>query len=217
LKRLISSDKQISKAWSEAWTVKSFRIQAIITLIVVLSFSLVFNRFFDFVEARQGELLQDYILELLPAYNVSWAVFFFLYTGIIFGLASHFAYPKVILLAFQTYILVTLCRIGTITLLPLEAPIGYLPLREPFVQLFTTGGKIISKDLFFSGHMSTILSVYFSINRSGPKAYLFVCSLMIGILLLVQHVHYTIDVIVAIPATFIIFHFCRRYVAGRAL
>ncbi len=179
-----------------------------------MSFSIIFNRFFDFVEGREGARLEDYLLMVMPSYNVSWIVFFFLYSGIIFGIYSHLNHPKTILIIFQTYILVTFMRIITITFLPLEPPVGYIPLREPFVQLFTSGGKIISKDLFFSGHMSTILSLYFASHRKYVREFLLFCTMMIGTMVLLQHVHYTIDVVVAVPATYLVFLFAKKYLGG---
>lgn len=210
-----SKSTSVKNAWKNAWSYPAFRTQALVSLIGILSFTIVFNRFFDFVEARQGTLLNDYVLNVLPSYNVSWIVFFFLYSGIIFGIYYHLSHPKTILIIFQTYIIVSLLRICTITLFPLEPPDGYLPLREPFVQLFTSGGRIISKDLFFSGHMSTILSLFFASHRKYVRTFLLFCSLMVGVMVLIQHVHYTIDVIVAVPATYLIFIFCKKYLGGR--
>ena len=204
----------IGTAWRYAWSFASFRIQVVITFIAVSSFTVIFSSFFDFVESRSGALMSDYLLESLPSYNVSWIVFFFLYSGILFGLYYHLNHPKTILIIFQTYVIVTLVRICTITLIPLEPPVGYIPLREPFVQLFTSGGKIISKDLFFSGHMSTILSLFFASHRKYVRTFLLFCTLMVGVMVLVQHVHYTIDVIVAIPATYMIYFFSKKYLGG---
>lgn len=215
-KKNSTNSSTIVSAWQEAWTYPSFRFQSIITLIAVSSFTIIFSRFFDFVESRQGSFLNDFILAMLPAYNVSWIVFFFLYSGIIFGIYYHLREPKIILIIFQTYVLITLVRICTITLIPLEPPLGYIPLREPFVQLFTSEGKIISKDLFFSGHMSTILSLFFASRRKYVRTFLLYCSLMVGTMVLIQHVHYTIDVIVAVPATYIIYIICKKYLGGKA-
>jgi hypothetical protein len=209
-------DPSVKDSWAIAWKHRSFRVQFIITLLVVLSFSVVFNRFFDFVESRHGSSLIDFVLDYLPVYDVSWLVFFFLYSGILVGIYYHLNHPKTILIVLQTYVLVTLTRICTITLIPLEPPQDYLPLREPFVQLFTTDGKIISKDLFFSGHMSTILSLYFASHRKYVREFLMFCSMMIGVLVLIQRVHYTIDVIVAIPATFVMYYFSKNNLGGKS-
>jgi hypothetical protein len=190
-------------------------MQASLFLALVISFTFIFKYFFDFVESRSGSYLNDPLLIYLPSYDVSWVVFFFLYSGILLGLWYHLSHPKTILVTFQTYVLVTLVRLCTITLFPLEPPDGYIPLREPFVQLFTTDGNIISKDLFFSGHMSTILSLYFSSHRKYIRTFLLFCSFMIGAMVLLQHVHYTVDVLFAIPATYVIYYFCRNYLGGK--
>lgn len=215
LGKRVAFKSEVKNAWKLAWSFRAFRIQAVVTLIVVSSFSVIFNRFFDFVESREGTLLKDYVLEILPSYNVSWIIFFFLYSGIILGVYAHLHHPKTILLIFQTYVIVTIIRICTITVLPLEPPVGYIPLREPLVQFFTNGGKIISKDLFFSGHMSTILSLYYASHRKYLKAYLLFSSIVIGVMVLIQHVHYTIDVIVAVPATLLTYRFCKTSLAGK--
>ena len=212
----ISFKFQIKNAWAHAWAFKSFRIQAIITLLCIISFSVIFYRFFEFVESRDGMKLNDYILTFLPAADVSWVVFAFLYSGIVFGIYFHLSHPKTILIIFQAYVIVTLLRVLTITLIPLEPPAGYIPLREPVVQLFTAGGKIISKDLFFSGHMSTILTLLFSTHRKNVKAFLLLSSIMIGSMVLIQHVHYTIDVIAAIPATYLVYFISKKYLAGKS-
>ena len=202
------------EAWKGALNNQKFRWQFIVTILVLSTFTFIFKHFFDYIESRPGTQLGDFVLDFLPAYNVSWGVFFILYSAIVIGIYTHIAHPKTVLIIFQTYILVTFVRMVTITLLPLEPPIGYLPLREPVVQFFTNGGKIISKDLFFSGHVSTVLSVYLGTHLPKTKSVLFVCVIAMCILLLIQHVHYTVDVLVAIPATYLVYKFCKKFLGG---
>ncbi len=193
---------------------RQFRLQFIITLLVLSTFTFIFKHFFDYIESRTGTQLGDFLLDNIPAYNVSWGVFFILYSAIVIGMYTHRAHPKTVLIILQTYIIVTFVRMVTITLLPLEPPVGYLPLREPVVQFFTNGGKIISKDLFFSGHVSTVLSVYLGTHLPKTKSVLFVCVVAMCVLLLVQHVHYTVDVIAALPATWLVYKFCKKFLVG---
>lgn len=204
-----------SIAWKGALKNRAFKIQAIIFGLLLLSFSFIFTWFFDYIEARPGKQLHDFILNTLPAYNVSWGVFFCLYSAIVLGFVVHRSHPKIILLIVQTYVLITFTRMLSITLVPLEAPVGYVPLREPIVQFFTNGGRIISKDLFFSGHMTTVLSLYFGTQNPKAKKYMLLMVSFMAVLLLIQHVHYTIDVICAIPATWIVFRLCKRYLGGK--
>ncbi len=210
-----NSQSSASEAWKGAMNNLNFRIQFISTMLVLSTFTFIFTSFFDFIEARSGTLLNDFVLNNIPSYNVSWGVFLVLYSAIVVGIYAHRAHPKTVLIILQTYILVTFVRMVTITLLPLEPPIGYHPLREPVVQFFTNGGRIISRDLFFSGHVSTVMSVYLGTHIPKIKSFLFVCVIAICMLLLVQHVHYTIDVIVAIPATWLVFKFCKKFFGGK--
>ena len=208
---------EIGTSWKGAFSHPSFRNQFVLTFLVLLSFAFIFPYFFDFIEARNGPVMTDILLEQLPAMDVSLVVFFFLYSGIVVGLISHLSHPKAVLLAFQTYVLITLVRMLSITLFPLNPPVGYIPLREPFVSLFTTNGRIISRDLFFSGHMSTILSILFATHKVWIRRYLILCASMIGMMILLQHVHYTIDVVVAVPMTYLVFRFCKRFLGGRGV
>lgn len=154
--------------------------------------------FFDFIESRSGMLLTDPVLDLLPSRNVSWLVFFILYSGAVLGLYSNSDKPVAFLLTLQSYVFVMLMRCLTLTLLPLEPPLGYVPLREPIVQMFFThDGRIISKDLFFSGHMSSLLVLVYTVGRTEVRHVLIIFSCILGILLMVQHVHYTIDILAA--------------------
>ena len=212
----INNRKKLDKInWTKALNDKTFLIQFIITLLILSTFTFIFTFFFDFIEARSGWQIKDFVLNTIPAIDVSWAVFLCLYSAIFVGMFVNRTQPYTILLILQTYILVTFVRMLCITLLPLEAPIGYVPLREPLVQFFTNGGRIISKDLFFSGHMTTVLSLYFGTRLPRSKGYLLACVFAMFILLLIQHVHYTIDVLFAIPFTWLVYQFCNKYLGGK--
>ncbi|MCX6291235.1 MAG: phosphatase PAP2-related protein [Bacteroidetes bacterium] len=196
-----SSFTPVKQAWSHSWKQPSFRVQFIFFLAVVIGFAFFFPYFFDYLEARDGKILNDPLLNLIPPKDISWTVFFFLYSGILIGLFCNILKPKNFLIGLEIYALVTLLRITSLSLVALNPPPGYIALKEPFVQLFTNGGRLISKDLFFSGHVSTILAFYFSVGQKQFKNILLIFSVMVGCLVLVQHVHYTIDVLVSPLAT----------------
>ncbi len=89
-----------------------------------------------------------------------------------------------------------LFRIAAMWATPLEAPPGTIPLLDPLVRLFGPG-KLLTKDLFFSGHTSTLFLLALTVPGRGWKALFLVCTAAVGISVLVQHVHYTVDVLAA--------------------
>nr|WP_283769986.1 phosphatase PAP2-related protein [Mucilaginibacter sp. Bleaf8] len=94
------------------------------------------------------------------------------------------------------YIAICTARILTITLIPLAAPLGLVELVDPLTGVFY-GHATITKDLFFSGHTATLVAMYFCLPKKGERIAAIIASVAVGILLLVQHVHYTIDVLAA--------------------
>ena len=82
-------------------------------------------------------------------------------------------------------------------LVPLEPPIGIIPLRDPFVEGAFYDNKVLVKDLFFSGHTSNMVLLTLFMDIKWLKIILAFAATTVGYLVLVQHVHYTIDVIAA--------------------
>jgi hypothetical protein len=213
----VSYFTSVRQLWRAALKQPSFRLQLILSLLILAGFGFFFPFFFDYVEGRHGILLNDPLLNLIQPRDTSWTVFFFLYTGIFMGIFINLRHPKNFLVMLEIYCMVTLLRITSLTCIAFDPPNGYIPLKEPFVQLFTNGGRIISKDLFFSGHVSTILSVYFSVQHKQAKSILFIFSVMIGMLVLLQHVHYTIDVLFSPIATFACAWFSKKVLTKNIL
>jgi membrane-associated phospholipid phosphatase len=82
----------------------------------------------------------------------------------------------------------------TISLVPLDPPAGLIGLADPLSNFFY-GPKFITRDLFFSGHTSTVFLLYLCLPGKADKKLALAATLSVAILLLVQHVHYTLDVL----------------------
>ena len=67
----------------------------------------------------------------------------------------------------------------------------------------TPKGGYIVKDLFFSGHVSAVMLFYFVVDQKLTRKILLVLAFLIGAFLLIQHVHYTMDIIAAPIFSFI--------------
>jgi len=96
----------------------------------------------------------------------------------------------------QPYSLLTLFRMAAMYAMPLDPPASMLLLADPLVELFGTG-KLLTRDLFFSGHTSIMFILFLTSKDKILRIILLIGTISIGMLVLVQHVHYTIDVLAA--------------------
>ena len=92
-------------------------------------------------------------------------------------------------------------RIIAMYLLPLEPPQNMIMLNDPFVEFFGTG-QTLTKDLFFSGHTATLFILFLVSEKKIIKTIFLVSTIIVAISVLLQHVHYTIDVFAAIFFTY---------------
>jgi hypothetical protein len=77
-------------------------------------------------------------------------------------------------------------------------------LIDPITGIFY-GNAVITKDLFYSGHTSTMVLVLLCLEKRIDKIVASIALIVVMILLLVQHIHYTIDVVAAPVFVYIIY------------
>lgn len=187
----------ISGAWRNALQVKSFRLKLILAALLLLFCSWLAPIVFQYAEQRTGVLLQDFILDWLLVKDLSPAIFIIIYTLLIISIITLLTRPHYFLIVLQAYVLLTLVRFVTIFLIPLEAPEGIIVLHDPFTDRIFYQGVVITKDLFFSGHTSILMLMAFGMPFPRLKIILFIGATAVGLMLLIQHAHYTIDVLAA--------------------
>ncbi|RSK50825.1 phosphatase PAP2-related protein [Hymenobacter rigui] len=184
--------------WPAAWHRPAFRGQlgAVVVLLLLLTSQL--PRYFAWVQARPGRTLPDPLLAALPAHDVSGLTFAVIYLGIGLGVTVLLPRPLRLLRALWAYLGLHLLRCLTLYLLPLEPPPGLVLLRDPLVdQLIYAAPAPITKDLFFSGHTATLLLLALAVPVGWRRWGLLAGTVAIGTLVLVQHAHYTYDVLAA--------------------
>lgn len=163
--------------------------------VVALLFS--FGPFFNMIEHRHGTRLNDFILSKIPVYDLSWVIFSIMYFVVFAGFFYALTIPKLLSKALLAYAILTTLRLITIYLVNLDPPAGIIPLKDPFFALVLAPKEIVNKDLFFSGHTSTVFLFAFMIPHSLLKKIFYAFCILIPAMVLVQHVHYTIDVVLA--------------------
>jgi hypothetical protein len=196
--------EEIAIHWSAIWEEKSFRNKSIIGIIVLIVIFSFFPFFFEIIEKRNGFVLNDPLLALLPAYNLSIPIFAVIWSMSIFIVIRCFQDPDFFILLMWSFILLCLSRIVSISLVALNAPEGIVTLKDPIVSIFY-GKRYITKDLFFSGHTSTQFLFFLCLRKRTDKIIALIASVAIGVMVLIQHVHYTIDVVAAPLFAFLVY------------
>ena len=183
-------------SWKTFFQNKKRRTEFIITLLVLVPLMLAFSQFILFIEQRDGVVLNDPLLNTFNPINLTWLTFSLIYLSLIMFFVSVIKDPKKLMIGLQSYGLMVIFRTIAMYLTPLEAPGTLLVLDDPFVQLFGKG-DVLTKDLFFSGHTGTLFLLFLLAEKRTLKILFLTSTIMVGSAVLLQHVHYSIDVFVA--------------------
>jgi membrane-associated phospholipid phosphatase len=189
-------DKREQVLWSEALTNRSFKIKFIGGLSLVAITLSLYPPFFDYIEQRNGKVLNDFFLQKLPAKNVSTPVFAIIWSMGALMLYQAIRNPRIAINTTWCFLLIALTRVVSISLWHLNPPVELIPLIDPLSNTFY-GGKFITKDLFYSGHTATQFLMFLCLEKRIDKILALISTVVIGILVLIQHVHYTLDVVTA--------------------
>jgi len=152
--------------------------------------------YFNYIESRNGVVLNDSLLDWLPAINVSIPVFIILWGMVSLFIIKAVQNPLLFLQFIWCLILLHLSRVVSIGITPLNAPKNLIILKDPLSSNFYDV-PFITKDLFYSGHTATMFLMYLCFQGKWEKVIALIASISMGILVLVQHIHYTIDVVTA--------------------
>lgn len=187
--------------WKEFLKVKRNKVEIVITFLLLTLVLLALTNFLNYIESRKGVVLSDPILNLFNPIDLTWLTFALIYVSIVVAIITLAQNPKRLLFAVQLYTLMVVVRIIAMYLLPLEPPAKMIILTDPFVEFFGTG-QTLTKDLFFSGHTATLFILYLVSEKKIIKITFLISTILVAIAVLLQHVHYTIDVFAAVFFTY---------------
>ena len=182
--------------WKSFLKDKKNLTEFVITAVIVTAVIIAFSHFLHFVEQREGVVLNDPLLNAFNPIDLTWLTFALIYLSLIIFVITTFNKPDKLLVAFQAYGLMLIFRTIAMYLTPFEAPETILLLNDPFVQFFAKG-DILTKDLFFSGHTGTLFLVSLLAENKTLKTIFLILTILVGFAVLLQHVHYSVDVFVA--------------------
>jgi len=204
-----------SNTWGEAWQNKGFRTKLIGSLLIFVGLLLFLPHFFAFIEKREGVVINDWVLQLVPAKNFSVIIFILIWSVFLLAIIRSVQEPAISLMILLSVVIILFLRILTIYFVVLDPPPGLIVLTDPLTSL-TYGGKeiFITKDLFFSGHTSNLFIVYLCLQKKADKTFVLLSAITVGILVLVQHVHYSMDVIAAFIITWLVVKWVKKLLSA---
>ena len=201
--------------WKIALGSAVFRKKVLVSLLIFIAILIAFPHFFAFIESRQGWQLSDPLLGMIPAKDLSIFTFSTLWLMSLFLIVRMIQQPSLAVLAIVAIDLIFVTRMVTIILFPLEPPPGLIALEDPISNFFYGKGQgFITRDLFFSGHTSSMIMIGLLLPRKWEKRLAFAAAFVVGCLVLVQHIHYSIDVLGAWVFTWFLYRLAKAIVVS---
>lgn len=181
----------------------------VVASFALLLVSLVINYYAGtYATSRASNWVTDVILNNIPVFDVDW---FFVYGAVafwIFIIGLCVVKPHRIPFTVKSISLFILVRSVFVSL----THIGPFPTQitldvSNLLSKFTFGG-----DLFFSGHtgLPFLMALVFWDNRP-LRIFFILCSVAFGIVVLLGHLHYSIDVLGAFFITYSIYRLCELF------
>lgn len=195
---------ELQYSWSSAWQTEGFAIKLGATIATFIVGALQFPTYLNHIQHRKGIVLDDIILNYIPATDVSYLIFGIIYGLLVYMLIRTLKNAQLFLLFAITFMIETVLRMMSIYFVPLDAPLGLINLSDPLTEaLVYSTNQPITKDLFFSGHTSTMIMIWIFLQKPLEKKVGAIACLTLAFLLLLQHIHYTADVVAAFIFTYL--------------
>jgi hypothetical protein len=185
------------KPWKLYFSNVPNRIGAGVTLgtLAVTVFSL--SQFLILIENRNGTTFVDPLQALFTPSDHTYTTFTLLYGAVIAAFLAVIRRPAQCMLVLRSYTALVSIRMLCMWLAPFNPPSAMIPLADPLVQLVSGSANPLTRDLFFSGHTSLLALLAMCMPERRLQALFAAVTIVVALLLVLQHVHYTIDVVVA--------------------
>ncbi len=162
------------------------------------------------LENRPGFDIYDPVLAALPAKDVSDWIFILMYSMTAVGVILIGRDPRQLLRFLLSSGIMYLFRFVCILLIPLNAPPDLVVLRDPIVDILKFHSVFLRRDLFFSGHFASVFLIFLAVGKNWYRWIFLFFGFVVGYLILVQHIHYSYDILGAV-----VFSYLSFYLAGR--
>lgn len=185
-------------AWRSLASNRRDLILAIITVVILIASIISYAQFLTGIEHRQGFSFIDPVHQLIGPVDFTWPIFLMIYGALIAALVVLSQQPHLLFRVLRAYTILIALRMLAMWMMPLDPPSTMIALTDPIVEFVSTGGaSTLTRDLFFSGHTATLVLIGAMVpNRIFRRSY-YAIAAVVATMLMAQHVHYTVDIIVA--------------------
>jgi hypothetical protein len=198
----------VKDRWKAACDTSPKILRLISGSVILFTILSLLPHFFARIEKRQGAVLNDWILAHVPAHDVSTYIFVIIWgMGLLILLRAIYK-PEIYVTYVWALIFVCIARMISITFVALNPPVGLVHLADPLTGVFY-GEASITKDLFFSGHIATVTLIALCLEKRNDKIIAAFAVVIIAVLLIVQHIHYTIDIVASPFITYACFRLAK--------
>jgi hypothetical protein len=204
--------KEVVDRWRDAAKNKQFIAMLAVTAVAFIGLLVFISYFQIYIENRSGVAFEDPITSAIPAISLDTLTFVAIYLAHIVAVWLTLKNPRQFLTFLLGELLVYIFRVVAMYLMPLDAPYGTIVLYDPFLIWFG-GGEIITKDLFFSGHTATTFMAFLITTNKKAKIFVFLMLILVVCGVLLQRVHYTVDVYAAFFFAFTAYKMAKYFVS----
>jgi membrane-associated phospholipid phosphatase len=185
--------------WKSLENKKKYSILLLVSILTLLSGLLITVQYVPRFETREGFVPYDPFMDFLPARDVSTMVFFVLYAAVFGSFIWLMKHPRTLALYILSFGIMYWIRTLCITLVAFNEPANLIPLADPFIEMLGIYQAFVKRDLFFSGHFASVYLGYLAMSRVTKWSWLWLVGcVLIGIGVMVQHIHFSYDIIGAI-------------------
>jgi len=177
-------------------------IQALVFITSLTILSLALSAFaINANEYKTGGILLNSLITWRNNKDFSMYIFLFEYTCFFVGFFNILRIPRITIGFLFAISFMFVFRSIAIYLVPLKPPPGIIVLFDPIIYFFT--GKSHIRDLFFSGHIALLIVTVLYQEKAYAQTFILLGVFIVATLLLVQRVHYIIDIVFALPFSLI--------------
>jgi hypothetical protein len=181
--------------WRDALSEKYFSVKYILNFAVCFSLYMLIVQFLVWNRYRPGVILHDPIQQFFTPIDFSFWIFSITYFCAVSFILYIAARPRDFYYGGRAFTLIFVMRAVFIYTLPLLPPTDTIPLHDSFMDFLVGPKNDILNDLFYSGHIADLSFFVLCCKNKSLKYFYIFSAIVVAVMLVWQHVHYTADVI----------------------